>query len=85
MRSEMVSTLKRQPTRILSDLHNSPEPILITEKGKPSAYLINIADYEAMVQRMSLLEAIAKGEQDLVNDRTHSHTQVQTRLNKWLK
>ncbi len=48
MKTELVTTLKRQTTKILTNLHNSKESILITEHGQPSAYLIDIDDYESM-------------------------------------
>ncbi|UZE97322.1 type II toxin-antitoxin system Phd/YefM family antitoxin [Alkalimarinus alittae] len=63
MRTEAVTTLKRQATKLLADLHESKEPILITEHGQPSAYLLDVADYKLMVDRMIILEGIAKGEQ----------------------
>ena len=37
MRVELVTSLKRQATKILADLHENKEPILITEHGLPSA------------------------------------------------
>ncbi|WP_040727776.1 type II toxin-antitoxin system Phd/YefM family antitoxin [Thiomicrorhabdus sp. Kp2] len=85
MRSEMVTTLKRQATRILADLNTSHEPVLITEQGKPAAYLINVQDYEAIQSRMNILEAVAKGEQDLTNERLSTHQQVKEKMSKWLK
>jgi len=48
MKIELVTTLKRQATKILAELHDSKEPVLITEHGKPSAYLIDVQDYEMM-------------------------------------
>ena len=62
MKTELVTNLKRQATKILAELHHSKEPILITEHGKPSAYLLDVADYDAMLNRMAILEGIAKGE-----------------------
>ncbi|MDX1353155.1 MAG: type II toxin-antitoxin system Phd/YefM family antitoxin [Thiomicrorhabdus sp.] len=85
MRSEMVTTLKRQATRILADLNASHEPILITEQGKPSAYLINVEDFEAIQNRMNILEAIAKGERDITNNRFNTNQQAKEKLSKWLK
>ncbi|RBP78624.1 prevent-host-death family protein [Marinomonas rhizomae] len=49
MRTEVVTTLKRQATKLLADLRESKEPILITEHVQPSAYLLDVADYELMV------------------------------------
>ena len=65
MRVELVTTLKRQATKILADLHTSKEPVLITEHGQPSAYLVD--DYEFMLQRIAILEGVARGEQAIEN------------------
>jgi len=60
MRVELVTTLKRQATKILADLHSSKEPVLITEHGLPSAYLVDVDDYEFMQQRMEILEGVTE-------------------------
>ena len=85
MKTELVTTLKRQATRILADLHETKEPVLITEHGKPSAYLIDIDDYEHMQNRMGRLEGIARGETALQEGRTYSQDQAKERMSKWLK
>jgi prevent-host-death family protein len=85
MRTEVVTTLKRQATKLLADLHESKEPILITEHGQPSAYLLDVADYESMVERMKILEGIAKGEQAIRDGRTMDMTQAKEKMSKWLK
>ena len=59
MKVELVTSLKRQATKILADLHDTKEPVLITEHGKPSAYLIDVEDYEFMQNRLAILEGIA--------------------------
>ena len=56
MKVELVTNLKRQATKILADLHLSKEPVLITEHGQPSAYLVDVQDYEFMQRRLELLE-----------------------------
>ena len=85
MRTEVVTTLKRQATKLLADLHESKEPILITEHGKPSAYLLDVADYELMVERMKILEGIAKGEQAIRDGQTMDMEQAKAKMNQWLK
>jgi len=85
MRTEVVTTLKRQATKLLADLHESKEPILITEHGQPSAYLLDVADYELMVDRMKILEGIAKGEQAIRDGRTMDMLQAKEKMSKWLK
>jgi len=84
MRTELVTTLKRQATKILADLHKSHEPILITEHGQPSAYLVDVEDFELMQDRMSLLEGIARGEKAILEKRTFSHKKAKGKMDKWL-
>ncbi len=69
----------------MADLHETKEPILITEHGQPSAYLLDVADYELMLERMKILEGIAKGEQAIQEDQTMDTEQAKGKMNKWLK
>ncbi|HEA15981.1 MAG: type II toxin-antitoxin system Phd/YefM family antitoxin [Pseudoalteromonas prydzensis] len=85
MRVELVTTLKRQATKILADLHASKEPVLITERGQPSAYLVDVDDYEFMQQRMAILEGVARGEQAIKNGHTFSNQEAKEKMSKWLK
>lgn len=85
MRTELVTTLKRHATELLSDIERSKEPILITQHGLPSAYLVDVESYELMQQRMSVLEGVARGEQAVAEGRVASHEQAKVRLARWLK
>lgn len=85
MRTELVTTLKRQATELLDDVSRSREPILITQHGLPSAYLVDVESYELLQQRMKLLEGIARGEKAIEEGRTVSHAQAKQRLSRWLK
>ncbi|WAJ71945.1 type II toxin-antitoxin system Phd/YefM family antitoxin [Catenovulum adriaticum] len=85
MKVELVTTLKRQATKILADLHSSKEPVLITEHGQPSAYLVDVEDYEFMQQRMEILEGVARGEQAIKNGNTFSNQEAKEKMSKWLK
>lgn len=85
MRVELVTTLKRQATKILSELHSSKEPVLITEHGQPSAYLVDVEDFEFMQNRIQILEVLAKGEQAISRGETMSNIEAKEKMNKWLK
>jgi prevent-host-death family protein len=84
MKTELVTTLKRQATRVLSDLHDTGEPVLITEHGKPSAYLLDVDSYEFMQDRMRILEGIARGERAVLEARTCSHAEAKRKMKRWL-
>ena len=85
MRTELVTTLKRKATDLLSDLERDREPILITQHGLPSAYLIDVESYEKLQGRIKLLEGIARGERAIDDGRTLTHKQAKSRMSRWLK
>jgi prevent-host-death family protein len=85
MRTELVTTLKRQATELLSDIERDKQPILITQHGLPSAYLVDVESYQLMQQRMAVLEGIARGEQAIAEGRVVTHAQARKRLARWLK
>jgi prevent-host-death family protein len=85
MRTELVTTLKRQATELLSELEKYREPILITQHGLPSAYLVDVESYDLLQKRMRLLEGIARGEKAAEEGRVLSQAQAKQRLGRWLK
>ncbi len=84
MKVELVTNLKRQATKILADLRESKEPVLITEHGRPSAYLVDVADFELMQRRMRILEGIARGEQAILEGRTLGDDEAREKMRRWL-
>lgn len=85
MRTELVTTLKRQATEILDELGRHKQPILITQHGLPSAYLVDVETFERLQQRMSLLEGIARGEKAIEEGRTVPQAAAKKRMSRWLK
>jgi len=85
MRTELVTTLKRKATELLSELSRDKEPILITQHGLPSAYLVDVDSFENLKERLKLLEGIARGERAIEDGRTLSHEEAKSRMSRWLK
>ena len=82
MRIELVTTLKRKATEIISGL--AQEPVLITQHGRPAAYLVDVESYDALQQRVAILEGIARSERAIEEGRTVSHTEARKRMARWL-
>ena len=85
MKTELVTTLKRRATEIIADLQSERDPILITQHGKPAAYLVDVASYDELKRRLSVVEGIALGEQAIREGRIHTQAKAKRRLSKWLK
>jgi len=77
--------LKRKATRLLADLERTRRPIAITQHGIPSAYLVDVETWDALQQRMKLLEGIARGERAFEEGRVVTHAQARRRMSRWLK
>lgn len=85
MRTELVTTLKRKATDLLAELQKDRQAILITQHGLPSAYLVDVGSYENLLQRVELLEGIARGERAVQEGRTLTHEKAKERMARWLK
>ncbi|MDZ7773177.1 MAG: type II toxin-antitoxin system prevent-host-death family antitoxin [Balneolaceae bacterium] len=85
MKTEIVTTLKRHATKLLEELHEEKEPVLITEHGKPSAYLVDVEHFEEIQRKLKLLEGLARGEKAILEGRVVPHEKAEERMARWLK
>lgn len=84
MRTELVTTLKRRATEILAELETERAPVLITQRGRPAAYLVDVESYEQAQRRLAVLEGIARGERAIEDGRVVSHPEAKKRMARWL-
>ena len=85
MKTELVTTLKRKATQLLKELREEKEPVLITEHGRPSAYLVDVDHFENIQKKLSLLEGLARGEKGILEGRIVPHAKAKERMARWLK
>ena len=81
MTTAIISRAKREAAK--SKFGRSP--VLFTHKGKPRAYLLEAKSYEALCRRLSVLEGVALGEEDVRAGRIMSHAEAGKRLARWLR
>ena len=84
MKTELVTTLKREATRLIAELREDRNTVLITEHGRPAAYLVDVQTYDDQQDRMEIMEGIARGEKALQEKRVVSHEQAKSRMKRWL-
>lgn len=85
MKTELVTTLKRKATEIISSVARSRDPLLITQHGRPAAYLVDVETFEGMNERLAVLEMIGRGERAVEEGRFLSNNNAKKRMAKWLK
>ncbi len=84
MKTHLVTTLKRKATKILAELEEEKTPVLITEHGRPAAYLVDVETFENLQNRIRILEGIARGEKAIQQGRVLTHTQAKRKMRRWL-
>lgn len=70
---------------MLNQLKKDREPILITRRGVPSAFLVDVERFDTLQRRMTLHEGIASGEKAIEEGRSLTHRQAEQRMSRWLK
>jgi len=85
MKTQLVTILKRNATKILTELVEDRSPVLITQHGIPTAYPVDVITFEALQNRIRLLEGVTRGERAIQEGRTTTHIQAEKRLKRWLK
>ena len=84
MRTQPLTSLKRRAARIIAELGPTAEPVLITQHGKPAAYLTGVEAWDALNRRVAILEGIARGERAIEDGRVVTHAEARTRMERWL-
>ena len=72
MRSESLSTLEKNVRRFVGGLSRDKTAIL-GDDGVPAAYLVDPATYQAALERLEILDALSRAEDDMEAGRTLTH------------
>jgi prevent-host-death family protein len=84
MQTKTISDLRQKGAALFASLKSSSAPVLLTRGGKPAAYLLGVDAFDALSQRLSILEGLAAGERAVEEGRTVSHAKARKRLQRWL-
>ena len=60
-----VSDLRQNAVKILKQLREKKEPIVITQRGRAAAVIIGVEAYEKSERDKKLLRLLAKGEMEI--------------------
>jgi prevent-host-death family protein len=60
-----VSDLRQNAAKLLKQLKNTKEPLIITQRGRATAVMIGVAAYEKSEHEKELLRLLAKGHREI--------------------
>jgi len=79
-----ISYLKANAAKVLTELSEQRQPLVITQNGEAKAVLQDVASFEETQETLALLKILAIGNQDLEAGRVKPVADVVKRLRaKW--
>jgi prevent-host-death family protein len=60
-----VSDLRQDAAKILKQLRNNKEPLIITQRGRAAAVMIGVEAYEKSEHEKEILRLLAKGDREI--------------------
>ena len=79
-----LSQFRSKPAEVLRQLRQTQRPVVITERGKPAAVVVDMDDYERQREKMELLEAVLEGEKDFREGHYQDLDQVYRHTRPWV-
>ena len=75
-----VSDFRADTAAFITKIKSNRRPLVLTQHGKCAAVVISSESYQAMVEKMDLLEDITQGEADIAAGRTISHAELKKQI-----
>jgi prevent-host-death family protein len=60
-----VSDLRQDAAKVLKQLRNNNEPLVITQRGRAAAVIISVEAYEKSEHEKEILRLLAKGDREI--------------------
>ncbi|MBI5478689.1 MAG: type II toxin-antitoxin system Phd/YefM family antitoxin [Deltaproteobacteria bacterium] len=64
-----VSDLRQDVAGVLKRLRTSAGPLVITQRGRPTAVMLDLGEYERAEREREILRALARGEREIATGR----------------
>lgn len=80
-----LSEFRANATACIQQVHETKRPIVITQHGKSSAVLMDVQEYENLVEKLELLQDIRLAEKQIANGNGISHESAKKSILERLK
>jgi prevent-host-death family protein len=80
-----VSYVKSHAAEVMKRLGENDSPVVITQNGEAKAVLMDVGQYQDMVNALMLLKLLSIGEADIRSGRVYTHDEVKSRISSILE
>ena len=75
-----ISYVKANTARILKQIEEKNNPLVITQNGEAKAVLMDVRRYQRIMDTLNLLKILSIGENDIKNQRIYTHEELDKRV-----
>ena len=75
-----ISYVKTNTAEVMKQIGVKNNPMVITQNGEAKAVLMNVKQYQNIIDTINLLKILSIGEKDIKNNRVYTHEQIQKKI-----
>ena len=77
-----ISEFRANAPSLIEQVHRTKRPLVITQHGKSAAILMDVQEYEAMLEKLDVLTDIGEAEEDIKKKRFNSSEKALEKVRK---
>jgi prevent-host-death family protein len=75
-----ISYVKSHTAEVMKQIGEKNNPMVITQNGEAKAVLMDVKQYQDIVDTINLLKILSIGENDLRKNRFYTHEELQNKI-----
>lgn len=75
-----ISYVKSHTAEVMKQVAEKNNPMIITQNGEAKAVLMDVKQYQNIIDSINLLKILSIGENDIKNKRIYTHEEVQQKI-----
>lgn len=75
-----LSEFRANSANFIKQIKDTKRPLILTQHGKSTAVLVDVAEYQATIEKLELLQEIQTAERQIAEGKILSNEQVEKRI-----
>ena len=75
-----LTEFRANAANLVKQVRESKRPLILTQHGKSTAVLVDVAEYQSILDKLELLQEVQLAEQQIIDGKYLSNSQVEKRL-----
>jgi prevent-host-death family protein len=80
-----ISYVKSHTAEIIRQITEKNNPVIITQNGESKAVIMDVKQYQKIIDTMNLLKILSIGENDIKNNKIYTNEQLNKKIDKILE